>query len=80
MGPEHRGFVGQPERREQLDLRAIVVHDGLGEVEARGTLGLFGLQHFERDFATPDHPVRLIKLEQNYRSHGTILDAANALI
>ncbi len=38
------------------------------------------MQHFERDFATPDHPVRLIKLEQNYRSHGTILDAANALI
>jgi len=38
------------------------------------------MQHFERDFARPDHPVRLIKLEQNYRSHGHILDAANALI
>jgi len=38
------------------------------------------MQHFERDFATPDKPVRLIKLEQNYRSHGHILDAANALI
>ncbi len=38
------------------------------------------MQHFERDFATPDAPVKLIKLEQNYRSHGTILDAANALI
>ncbi len=38
------------------------------------------MQHFERDFAAPDMPVRLIKLEQNYRSHGTILDAANALI
>ena len=38
------------------------------------------MQHFERDFATADMPVRLIKLEQNYRSHGTILDAANALI
>ncbi len=38
------------------------------------------MQHFERDFATPDLPVRLIKLEQNYRSHGHILDAANALI
>lgn len=38
------------------------------------------MQHFERDFATPDVPVRLIKLEQNYRSHGAILDAANALI
>ena len=38
------------------------------------------MQHFERDFATPDVPVKLVKLEQNYRSHGHILDAANALI
>jgi DNA helicase-2/ATP-dependent DNA helicase PcrA len=37
------------------------------------------MQHFERDFAG-GRPVRLIKLEQNYRSHGHILDAANALI
>ena len=38
------------------------------------------MQHFERDFGRPDRPVKLIKLEQNYRSHGHILDAANALI
>ena len=38
------------------------------------------MQHFERDFATAERPVVLIKLEQNYRSHGRILDAANALI
>jgi len=38
------------------------------------------MQHFERDFGRPDAPVRLVKLEQNYRSHGHILDAANALI
>ena len=38
------------------------------------------MQHFERDFASPEMPVKLIKLEQNYRSHGHILDAANALI
>jgi DNA helicase II / ATP-dependent DNA helicase PcrA len=38
------------------------------------------MQHFERDFSTADTPVKLIKLEQNYRSHGHILDAANALI
>jgi DNA helicase-2/ATP-dependent DNA helicase PcrA len=38
------------------------------------------MQHFERDFATSERPVHLIKLEQNYRSHGHILDAANALI
>ena len=38
------------------------------------------MQHFARDFARADAPVQLIKLEQNYRSHGHILDAANALI
>jgi len=38
------------------------------------------MQHFERDFSTAELPVKLIKLEQNYRSHGHILDAANALI
>src|SRR6266542_1686598 len=38
------------------------------------------MQHFERDFGTPEAPVKLVKLEQNYRSHGHILDAANALI
>jgi len=34
------------------------------------------MQRFQHDFA----PIQLIKLEQNYRSHGNILDAANALI
>src|SRR6202795_4905907 len=38
------------------------------------------MQHFERDFGREGMPVRLIKLEQNYRSHGHILDLANALI
>src|SRR4029453_2709120 len=38
------------------------------------------MQHFERDFATAGDPVTLIKLERNYRSHGHILDTANALI
>jgi DNA helicase-2/ATP-dependent DNA helicase PcrA len=38
------------------------------------------MQHFEHDFGSAELPVQLIKLEQNYRSHGHILDAANALI
>jgi DNA helicase-2/ATP-dependent DNA helicase PcrA len=38
------------------------------------------MQQFEREFARPGMPVRLIKLEQNYRSLGNILDAANTLI
>ncbi len=38
------------------------------------------MQHFERDFASAELPVHIVKLEQNYRSHGHILDAANALI
>jgi len=38
------------------------------------------MQHFERDFGTAELPVVLIKLEQNYRSHGHILELANTLI
>ncbi|SFU32903.1 UvrD-helicase domain-containing protein [Nitrosospira multiformis] len=34
------------------------------------------MREFEQDFRIP----RIIKLEQNYRSHGNILDAANTLI
>ena len=34
------------------------------------------MREFEHDFSVRE----IIKLEQNYRSHGTILDAANALI
>ena len=35
---------------------------------------------FETDFGTPQRPVRVVKLEQNYRSTPTILKAAQGLI
>ena len=38
------------------------------------------MQQLERDFGSTERPFKLIKLEQNYRSHGNILDTANALI
>ncbi len=38
------------------------------------------MQRFEHDFAHSNLPVHIARLEQNYRSHGHILDAANALI
>ena len=41
-----------------------------------GVLTSGNMKEFERDFRVP----KIIKLEQNYRSHGNILDAANALI
>jgi DNA helicase-2/ATP-dependent DNA helicase PcrA len=58
----------------------VAVGDDDQSIYAFRGANVANMQHFERDFATADHPVTLIKLEQNYRSHGTILDAANALI
>jgi DNA helicase II / ATP-dependent DNA helicase PcrA len=62
--------------------RAVVfaVGDDDQSIYAFRGANVANMQHFERDFASPELPVHLIKLEQNYRSHGTILDAANALI
>ena len=37
------------------------------------------IHHFQRDFAS-EEPIGTVRLEQNYRSTGTILRAANALI
>jgi DNA helicase-2/ATP-dependent DNA helicase PcrA len=59
---------------------AFAVGDDDQSIYAFRGANIANMQHFERDFARGEMPVRLIKLEQNYRSHGNILDAANALI
>jgi DNA helicase-2/ATP-dependent DNA helicase PcrA len=62
------------------DTAVFAVGDDDQSIYAFRGANVANMQHFERDFGRPDRPVRLIKLEQNYRSHGNILDAANALI
>src|SRR6266545_4994484 len=62
------------------DTAVFAVGDDDQSIYAFRGASVANMQHFERDFATPEAPVKLIKLEQNYRSHGHILDAANALI
>src|SRR5215470_12601766 len=62
------------------DAAVFAVGDDDQSIYAFRGANVANMQHFERDFSRPDAPVRLIKLEQNYRSHGNILDAANALI
>ncbi len=59
---------------------AFAVGDDDQSIYAFRGANVANMQHFERDFARPEAPVKLIKLEQNYRSHGHILDAANMLI
>jgi len=62
------------------DTAMFAVGDDDQSIYAFRGANVANMQHLERDFGAPDKPVRLIKLEQNYRSHGYILDAANALI
>ena len=62
------------------DAAVFAVGDDDQSIYAFRGASVANMQHFERDFATPERPVTLVKLEQNYRSHGAILDAANALI
>ncbi len=62
------------------DTAMFAVGDDDQSIYAFRGANVANMQHLERDFSTPDKPVKLIKLEQNYRSHGHILDAANALI
>ncbi len=62
------------------DTAMFAVGDDDQSIYAFRGANVANMQHLERDFSAPDKPVKLIKLEQNYRSHGHILDAANALI
>ena len=62
------------------DTAMFAVGDDDQSIYAFRGANVANMQHLERDFGTPGKPVKLIKLEQNYRSHGHILDAANALI
>ncbi len=62
------------------DAAVFAVGDDDQSIYAFRGANVANMQHFERDFGRAERPLRLIKLEQNYRSHGNILDAANALI
>jgi DNA helicase-2/ATP-dependent DNA helicase PcrA len=62
------------------DTAVFAVGDDDQSIYAFRGANIANMQHFERDFGTPAAPVKLVKLEQNYRSHRHILDAANALI
>jgi DNA helicase-2/ATP-dependent DNA helicase PcrA len=62
------------------DAAVFAVGDDDQSIYAFRGANVANMQHFERDFGIDGDPVRVIKLEQNYRSHGNILDAANALI
>jgi DNA helicase-2/ATP-dependent DNA helicase PcrA len=62
------------------DTAVFAVGDDDQSIYAFRGANIANMQHFERDFGSAAAPVRLVKLEQNYRSHRHILDAANALI
>jgi DNA helicase-2/ATP-dependent DNA helicase PcrA len=62
------------------DAAVFAVGDDDQSIYAFRGANVANMRHLERDFARGGVPVRLIKLERNYRSHGHILDAANALI
>jgi len=60
----------------EADCSIFAVGDDDQSIYAFRGANVANMQHFERDF----HVERIIKLEQNYRSHGNILEAANAVI
>lgn len=66
-------FAGQP---EVTGTSVMAVGDDDQSIYAFRGAQVGNMADFEREFRVPE----VIRLEQNYRSHGHILDAANALI
>jgi DNA helicase-2/ATP-dependent DNA helicase PcrA len=69
------GLSGERERQSATNALFAVGDDDQSIYAFRGA-NVGNMQELLRDF----HVENVIKLEQNYRSHGNILDAANALI
>jgi DNA helicase-2/ATP-dependent DNA helicase PcrA len=69
------GLAGERERQSSINALFAVGDDDQSIYAFRGA-NVGNMQELLRDF----HVENVIKLEQNYRSHGNILDAANALI
>jgi DNA helicase II / ATP-dependent DNA helicase PcrA len=69
------GRGGERERQSSTSALFAVGDDDQSIYAFRGA-NVGNMQELTRDF----HVEQVIKLEQNYRSHGNILDAANALI
>ena len=65
-----------PGERDDQPGSIFAVGDDDQSIYAFRGANVANMQHFEREF----HIDRVIKLEQNYRSHGNILAAANAVI
>jgi len=74
---ERAGGEGGSERERQSSTSALfAVGDDDQSIYAFRGANVGNMKELLRDF----HVENVIKLEQNYRSHGNILDAANALI
>ncbi|MCC8997518.1 MAG: DNA helicase II [Nitrosomonas sp.] len=69
-------FAGVGSTTEQQNAAVFAVGDDDQSIYAFRGANTGNMKEFERDFAIS----KIIKLEQNYRSYGHILDAANALI